>query len=193
MTVPTPTSEAEGKGKGFLAFWTTLPGILTGVAAVLTAIVGLITVLHSGSSGSSTASPSGQASVTTSAATQSTPSPVAGVLAQGRLAMTRGDSGDLERGVIEISTNSDVTFGPEVTPFLHAAGTAFLAPTQGPASKGACTTALGARHDAFESLPRLDTKLICVSTNEGHVAVVRIVSLPGVGSAQLVLESTVWQ
>lgn len=36
-----PQRERHGNG-GFLAFWMTLPGILTGVAAVITAIVGLI-------------------------------------------------------------------------------------------------------------------------------------------------------
>lgn len=34
--------------EGRNSFWTTLPGILTGIAALLTAVVGLVTALHSG-------------------------------------------------------------------------------------------------------------------------------------------------
>lgn len=195
-----PSSESEGKGKGrFLAFWTTLPGILTGVAALLTAIVGLVALLTSGGGGSNApASAQRSASVTTPATTSVTKPGTASaktseVLAHGRLALTRGDYADLERDLIEISPNADLIFGPESTPNLFAAPPAFLSPTKGPASKRACTTALSARHDAFEILPQLDTRWVCVSTSEGHVAVVRIVTLPGVGSAELVLGYTVWR
>jgi hypothetical protein len=58
--------------------------------------------------------------------------------------------------------------------------------------KRACTAALNARHDAFEVLPQLDTKRICVSTSEGHVAVVEVLREPGVGNAKLVLGYTVF-
>jgi hypothetical protein len=188
--------DGTGRSGGFLAFWTTLPGILTGVAAVVTAIVGLVTIVQSGSNGGSapaaqTAAVTSPAATTGLAATTGASTP-AGVLAHGRLSMNRDDSADLEQGVIVNSATSDVTFGPESTPYLHSAIDAFLAPVQAPATKSACTHALTARHDAFEALPQLDTKWICVSTTEGHVAVVHIVGVPGVGSAQLVIDYIVW-
>lgn len=39
------------RGRGGAAFWTTLPGILTGLAAVITALVGLFTLLGLGEEG----------------------------------------------------------------------------------------------------------------------------------------------
>jgi hypothetical protein len=59
--------------------------------------------------------------------------------------------------------------------------------------KRACVRALSGRRDAFEVLSELDTKRICVSTTEGHVAVVRVLRTPGVGNARLVLGYTVWR
>jgi hypothetical protein len=41
-------------------------------------------------------------------------------------------------------------------------------------------------------LSELDTKWICVSTTEGHVALVRVIRTPGVGNAKLVLGYTLW-
>jgi hypothetical protein len=191
-----PSSESGGKGQGrFLAFWTTLPGILTGVAALLTAIVGLVALLNSGSSGDSTpASVPGASSVTTPVKKPGvTGAETSGVLAHGRLALTRGDYADLERGLIEISPTADLIFGPESTPHLFATADAFLVPTHGAGSKRVCTTALSARHDTFEILPQLGARPVCVSTTEGNVAAVTIVSLPGVASAQLVIGYTVWR
>lgn len=132
-----PGSGGDDNGKSpFLTFWTTLPGILTGVAAVITATVGLVTLLNSGSAGDDQpASSLGQPQVTTPA-TSSTTEPTAGeaepeVLAHGRLAMVRGDQADLERGLIETSPRADLIFGPESTPHLFATASAFLAPGPG--------------------------------------------------------------
>jgi hypothetical protein len=58
---PTPGSQAA-RGGGFWTFWTTLPGILTGIAAVVTAIVGLITLLHGLGGGGNNAGASDHAS-----------------------------------------------------------------------------------------------------------------------------------
>ncbi len=189
------SGSGEKSGGGFLAFWTTLPGILTGVAAVLTAIVGLIALFHSNNSGGNipvTQAQERSRPATSQATITDAASTAAGVLAHGRISMSRDDSADLEQGVIVNSPTGDVTFGPESTPNLSAANEAFLAPAQPPATKRSCTAALSARHDAFEVLPQLDTTSICVSTTEGHVAVVHVVRLPGVGNAQLVLDYTVW-
>jgi hypothetical protein len=56
--------EQDRKG-GFLAFWTTLPGILTGLAALITAVVGAIGLWKS-QSGGNHPSASPESSLTTS-------------------------------------------------------------------------------------------------------------------------------
>ncbi|CAN5319190.1 hypothetical protein BH18ACT14_BH18ACT14_08130 [soil metagenome] len=192
-----PESNSSGKG-GFLTFWTTLPGILTGIAALITAIVGLATFLHSGKNTASTASPEqslAETAISTTAATTSNSgsSGPAGTIKEGRLALGRGDAADLEHGVIGFTSNDDIMFGPESTPYLYASDTAFLAPIQTPPSKRACESVLSQRRAAFESIPELLAPWVCVSTSEGHVANVKIVRTPGVGSAQLLLKYTVWQ
>lgn len=194
-----PGSGGDDNGKSpFLTFWTTLPGILTGVAAVITATVGLVTLLNSGSAGDDQpASSLGQPQVTTPA-TSSTTEPTAGeaepeVLAHGRLAMVRGDQADLERGLIETSPRADLIFGPESTPHLFATASAFLAPGPGRPTKRGCASALSARHDQFQVLSQLDTSSICVSTTERHVAVVTLIATPGVDNPELRLAYSVWR
>jgi hypothetical protein len=195
-----PESDSPSKG-GFLAFWTTLPGILTGAAAMITAIVALVTLLHTGNGSPSTTSRT-RATAHSSAATPVIPqttspgraSPdVRPTIGHGRLALRRGDPADLESGVVGYVSNTDIMFGPESTLYLHASGDAFLAPIVTSPSKRACTRALLHRHDPWEVIPELSTRSVCVSTSEGHVAVVNILRLPGVGSAQLSLGYTVWR
>ena len=128
----------SGKGKsGFLAFWTTLPGILTGVAAVVTAFVGLATFLRSTESA---------AVATTSRVTQPaalTAAPAGGgVLSHGRLSLRSGDQTDLETGVIGTSSGTDLSFGPESTPWLHAGADAFFAPVAATPTRAGCAAAL---------------------------------------------------
>jgi hypothetical protein len=199
MTDPTePPKKAGGRGSGgFLAFWTTLPGILTGVAALITAIVGLATLVHSWTGDGQTESQSGTAVASSSSTTMSSGSGAsgddsAGATENGRLALHRGDEADLEQGLIGLSPNDDVMFGPESTPYLHAAGTAFLAPLQKPPSKAKCRDALAGRRDAFEAIEELSAPWVCVSTSESHIAFVEILQAPGVGSAELDLKYTVW-
>jgi hypothetical protein len=191
---------------GYLSFWTTLPGILTGVAAVITAVVGLATLLHSGkpsmeSAAVTTASTETQlapATVTTGATETAQTTTAAGdgggILARGRLSLRRGDEADLESGVIEVSSSTDLSFGPESTPWLHGGGgDSFFAPVPAAPTKAGCVSALTQRHDQFEELPDLGTGWVCVSTSEGDVAAVEIVALPGVGNPELRLAYTVWR
>jgi hypothetical protein len=99
---PTPGSQAARRG-GFWTFWTTLPGILTGVAAVVTAIVGLITLLNSlggepNNTGANQVVP-GQ-NISTSGPPTASASPSNGVFIQGRITMKSPDDADLEKGVV---------------------------------------------------------------------------------------------
>lgn len=202
MTDPTePSKDGSGRGsRGFLAFWTTLPGILTGVAALITAVVGLATLVNSWTGDGQTASPSVTAAASNSSNTSATTSSGAGASGQdsagtvenGPLTLHRGQEADLEQGLIGVSPNDDVMFGPESTPYLYAAATAFLAPIQKAPSKATCRHALSGRRDAFEAIPELSTPWVCVSTSEGHIAFVEILRAPGVGSADLKLRYTTW-
>jgi hypothetical protein len=181
--------EDENRRGGFLAFWTTLPGILTGLAALITAVVGAIGLWKT-QSGDGNASPTTQ---TESVETSSTTMKASGFLASGRLSLLRNDPADLEQGVIGESPDADVSFGPETTPTLHGGGEAWLAPVETRPTKSACAAALNGRRDTYELVSKIKNKWTCVSTVEGNVAVVRVVSAPGVGSARLVLNYTVWR
>jgi hypothetical protein len=198
MTAPgEPPKAKNGSSGGFLAFWTTLPGILTGVAALITAIVGLATLVHSWTGTSQNAAPlqtSATATNSASATSESTSSgqQATGTVENGRLALRRGDAADLEHGQVGFSATEDIMFGPETTPSLHAAGTAFLAPIQTMPSKPTCRRALSGQRDTAEAIPDLSAPWICVSTTEGHVASVEILQAPGVGSADLELKYSVW-
>jgi hypothetical protein len=208
LSGPPQAGSDDDRNSRFLTFWTTLPGILTGVAAVITAIVGLITLLNSGGSHDERATSSvGQARVTPATTNSTTAPPTAGtttqsstgqvnsgaVLAQGRLEMMRGDHADLERGSIGIEPNADLMFGPESTPHLFGTGSAYLASSQGRPLKRGCAVALSGRQDPFVILPQRASDSICVSTTEGHVALVRIIAAPRAGSARLRLQYTVWR
>ena len=179
--------EQERKG-GFLAFWTTLPGILTGLAALITAIVGAIGLWKATDNGSSSPTTAGG-----TVATSETSTVASGFLSSGRISLVRSDPADLERGLIGQSADADVMFGPESTPTLHAGAEAFLAPVDTRPAKSACVAALNGRHDTQELVSEIERKWTCVSTTEGNVAVVRVISAPGVGSAKLVLGYTVWR
>src|SRR2546423_15298620 len=100
-----PSSDRKG---GFLAFWTTLPGILTGVAALITAVVGAIGLWKSKSDDNSKLSSANPPAPATSVAETGAPS---GQVARGRLSLVRGDWADIERGQVGNSTNADVIFG----------------------------------------------------------------------------------
>ena len=178
---------ADERKSGFLAFWTTLPGVLTGLAALITAIIGAVGLWKSQSDGSN--------APTTAAATtvESTSSGGgAAVSERGRLSLGSGDVADLEQGQIGTSSTGDLIFGPESTPTIHATGSSFLAPSASGLTLAGCTRALTTRHDSFELVSQAAEHGLCVSTVEGHVAGVRIVKGPGVGNAELVLAFTVW-
>ena len=198
MTAPgEPPKAKNGSSGGFLAFWSTLPGILTGIAALITAIVGLATLIHSwGGSNETATAPQAAATLTSTPASAdsgtSGQEPI-GATKTGPLALRRGDEADLERGVVGFDANSDIMLGPESTPWLYASNAAFLAPVQTMPSESTCRRALSGRHDPFEQVSDLSAPWVCVSTTEGHIAVVEIVGTPDVGSAQLDLKYTVWR
>jgi hypothetical protein len=172
-----PSSDRKG---GFLAFWTTLPGILTGVAALITAIVGAVGLWKSQSGGGD----HGGASATV-VATNDT-------LVSHQLSLNPGDGADLDKAQIGSLLNTDLGFGPESTPTLRAGASTFFAPVEGTPNKARCAAALSRRRDTSEIVSQVERSWVCVSTVEGKVAGVRIIKAPGVGSAKLVLAYVIW-
>jgi hypothetical protein len=199
---PSDDNRPATRGR-FFTFWKTLPGILTGVAAVVTAIVSLVAVFHplGHGSGPQVASTTGGGPsltvVSTSATTLATK--LAGVLAQGQLSQRPGDSVDLAHGRVGNGVpGADLSLlgggvGGQVFELTSLGGP--LAPISGQAiDKMACTAALGGRNDTYELLSQFSVgSQLCVETHDNHVAALRIIGLPGVGDPALVYAYTVWQ
>jgi hypothetical protein len=177
----------------FLAFWTTLPGILTGLAALISAVVGGIALWKTQSGGGDNSPTAAPRTVTLSSTVGagSRQGKISPFLASGRLSLFRGDSADLERGRIGESTEADLSFGPESTPTLRAAATASLAAVDKRPTKPACIAALHRRGDSSEVVSRIETKWTCVSTTDGNVGVMRILKV--VASVEVVLDYVVWR
>jgi len=187
-----PTSQAARRG-GFWMFWTTLPGILTGVAALLTASVGLITALNRpGRDRSVTANDKSipvQSNPVSRPAVKSSAAPT-GVFGQGRLTMKSPESADLEKGLVGTGVSGDDLY-------LHCSGVkcilnpmgSLMAVTEGPGDKASCTAALQSRRDGALYLEQARTgQTLCIQTTDGHVGALEIVGLPGVGSIEFVFD-----
>ena len=191
-----PTSQAARRG-GFWMFWTTLPGILTGIAALVTASVALITALNR------PRPERGVAATDKAIPTQSNPAsgpmvkssaPPDGVFAQGRLTMKSPDGADLEKGLVGSVTGEDL--------YLHCSGVecllnpmgSLITVMDGPGDKASCTAALRSRRDGALSLQRSRVgQTLCIQTTEGHVGALEILGLPGVGSIEFTFSYTLFR
>jgi hypothetical protein len=111
-----PDEPSPDRKGGFLAFWTTLPGILTGLGALITAIVGVVGLWKFQSGGGDNGG--AQAPLTD----------ITGVSHQ--LSLAPGDGANLEKGQIGSLVNTDLAFGPESTPTLRAGASTFFAPVE---------------------------------------------------------------
>lgn len=193
-----PTSQTANRG-GFWTFWTTLPGILTGVAALITASVGLITLLNRpGRERNITANDKTipMPSSSTSAPSATSSAPPAGVFAKGRLTMKSPDGADLEKGL----AGSAVTGGGDL--YLYCSGvecllnpmSSLMTVTEGPGDKASCASALRSRRDGTVRLQQLRAgQILCVQTADGHIGALEILGLPGVGSTEFVFDYTLFR
>lgn len=189
----------EGKSRGgFLAFWSTLPGVLTGIAALLTAIVGVAGLWRSLDNGSETAqTPDSNVAITSATTTEKGDASGGDVLAAGRLTMRDEDAANLRRKRVSVGD-------PEADLWLQGAGNPdfgiLYAPYGGlfsdasdASDKQACVAALNARTRDRLRLSDLEKgSTFCLKTHEGGIAALRIVSPPVIGSPQLVFEYTLW-
>jgi hypothetical protein len=200
MSDSDPSPDAAGSGRGgFWTFWATLPGILTGGAALLTAIVGLMTLLKGSAVERSDPDAEVAAPAPTASASGSPASPPvsasAGVFTQGQLTMKSPDSADLEQGLVGSSP-------PGYDLYLHCSGiecilnamSSLMTVADGATDRSSCVEALRARRDQALYLRELNEgQGLCVQTADGHVGHLRLLQLPGVGSIEFVFSYTLWR
>jgi hypothetical protein len=199
---PPPAEKSPGRS-GFLAFWTTLPGILTGLAALLTAAVGVFSLWHSLNGSSPTAA--SRVGTSASVSTQSIPSapptissnPAGGILRQGELSLdctNRGSGANLEKGQAGLGIPDPDIAVPDCN-YLTMVAHGSITTVQGPVDKQACVAALTAEPNGLLLISKLTVgSWACVETGGGqHVAAMHFTAVPGPGSPQLTFNYTVWQ
>jgi hypothetical protein len=189
-----PSNERSQSGSSrFLTFWTTLPGILTGLAAVLTAAIGLFTLWHGLSA--SLPAPTAPAQQATSGQPGRTNPAAGGVVRQGEISLDVGAAADLESGQVGTAIPSpDIVFRGGDTPLLQVLGSGHIARSYGPRDKASCVARLTAEPEAFWTVSALKgASPLCLETHSGHVAGLDVVSAPGSGSEQIVLTYRIWQ
>lgn len=200
MANPGPGSHDTHRG-GFWAFWTTLPGILTGSAALLTAVVGLMTLLNRSApevsdspiGAAPTASAEPDVSSSVDAASPETPSSAAVLIAR-RITMKSPDSADLEKGLVGQVTGEDLYLYCSGVECILNAMSSLMTLTEGASTKAACLKELEQRRAQALNLADLrKDQTLCVQTTDGHVGALRIDELPGVGSIQFVFSYTLWR
>jgi hypothetical protein len=194
----TPGPQAPRRS-GFLTFWTTLPGILTGSAAVITAIVGLVTLLNGFGTGQTN---NGANQVTAGQITQTPPPTTASsrpsngaLIERNRFTMKSPDDADLETGLVGSGLSSvDLYLYCSGTQCLLNAMQSLLTTIDGPGAKSSCIAALSSRHDQALDLGDLRAgETLCIQTEEGHVGAIRILGLPGAGTIGFTFSYTLWE
>jgi hypothetical protein len=207
MPFAEPKRPAGPSAGVLITFWSTLPGILTGIAASVTAVVGLIALLTGlGGPGGDhqtldqASGPSSQAGAaqTPQGAHPSIAASVSprDVLIGGRLTMESVDEADLETGVVRPGVA-----GGDLYLFCSGGSCGISAPGNGlitdakqqVGTRSGCIEALTTRHDLTVDLGHLRVgQRICVQTNDGHISALTIVGLPQVGATQLTFSYTLW-
>lgn len=191
-----PTSGSPAARRS--AFWTTLPGILTGIAAVITASVGLITILTRPGrerSGTSADKPAATSSAPRSEPVATPSSPTAGVFAQGRITMRSPDNADLEKGLAGTGvTGEDLYLYCSGTDCLLNPMSSLMSVTDGPGDKASCAATLASRREGALRLQDMKTgEVLCIQTSDAHIGSLKILGLPGVGSNEFVFSYTLYR
>ena len=114
--------------------------------------------------------------------------------------MKSPDDADLEQGVVGLGVSGGDLYlycsGQQC--LLNAIGSGLMTTTDTPENKSACTAALNSRHDLTLDLSQLSTakrvgETLCIQTKESRIGALRILGVPGVGTAELVFSYTLWR
>jgi hypothetical protein len=192
-----PGAGGDNSGHGFLAFWGSLPAVLKGLAAVITAAIALLGVWRSLDGGGETLKPSAGAGGGATSAAGEPGGPTGDALAHGRLTLQDKDTANLKaKHVSAGGADADVSLLGAGTPdygMLYAPYGGLLAMATDLDDKAGCVAALNARSSDRVQLPDLQQgSLLCLKTHAGEIALLHIVSPVAIGSPQLVFEYTLW-
>ena len=213
MAEPGPqAAEETPKPSAFWKFWTTLPGVLTGLAALITAVVGF-TAIFGGSdddAGSAAAAPSpvttprvsdaastsaGPASAPTTLGSTDDPG-AASVIAEGRLELRVNEWANLTGTAVAASRTAGSEFAL-INAGSYALNPAiaqrFAVPADGGSDRDVCVRALQRRRDGPLPLQGLqEGGTVCLVTYAENIASLRITALPTVGSPRITFDYIVW-
>jgi hypothetical protein len=190
--------DGEKRSK-FLTFFTTLPGLLTAIAAVLSAVTGLVVVINQLDQGGSGSTKAGVVGLPDSVG------PSALIYRTGELTVHSGDGVNLDAGVAgngvsSVASGMDWRFPVPSNPDwrLQTGIGASFAPLDGftVASRGACQTALDSRRDdTYVVTPLSVNHWVCVSTTGDEMDRIAAFRLDRVSSSPVELTVTfvVWR
>jgi hypothetical protein len=192
VTGPTPQRQS---------WWTTLPGILTGIAAVITAVVALIGALQvigvfdepagtapagqggsittPGGNGRTTAPPAGTGPTGGAAASPGPLPSWVGALSHGLLTMNSGDIAVLETGTVGFAASGQdfvtVGNGRRMSIGMLYGSTSWFSPIDAAPDKEACRSALnGQKRTNLDADDNQIGHWWCVRTSEGYTGAIQL-------------------
>lgn len=175
------------------SFWTTLPGILTGLAALITALVAAAALFLGRSDDDAPAaapptSAGGPASAATLTGSETGGPPDGQRSASSSVQLQVGDGVDVDTGLIGSNVVGELTWSSSQLNLYGERNAVVPAETD----EAGCAEALGRRSDGWLTADKLTGgAFVCLSTDEGAVALARI-SPPDVTN-QLTVDLTVWR
>lgn len=191
------------------SWWTTLPGVLTGIASVITAIAALLGALQVLGVFDKEKMPAGAANTVTPGVT-STPSGQAadpptvaptptwvGALRSGVLVMKNGDAADLKSGKTGFAVGTDLyaftgTSGQVSTQANHP--DFYISPHDGEPNKASCRAALdGRRISDIDLTPSVIGKWWCIHIANGYVGALQVTELSSDSPQSVTLNYVLWE
>lgn len=207
---PVPAAASTEHG-AFRTFWTSLPGVLTGVAAVVAAVVSLLAVFGPGHgvhavdgaaapgpvAASDAAVPVTPAGGPGSASTTGASPTVGGTLvAEGTLDLRVSEFADLRSTTMSASRNagSDFFLSGGDGFYLDAAVGETLALAHGAGDRADCVATLPRRSDPVVSLRGARSgDVVCVLTSDLEIGVLTVQTRPSTGSPVFVFSYQLWR
>lgn len=182
------------------SFWTTLPGILTGVAALITALVAAATLYLSSTRDEPSETraagegPAQAAPAPDDASTRAQGTPASGSTSGGgpgetsQVTLLSGDWLDIDSGLSGSTASGSEIYWDGRVLFLYGPHNAIV-PAE--TDRGGCTDVLQKRSDGAVDLAAQRTVVVCTSTVDGAIA--ELVTSPPDATNSLPMAVTVWR